>query len=121
MYIRIRTDEEVSAILNDLDNLRERVQDVDQDDLESTEEKNCDDLKAELGIDCEQDANVKAPLPEEPESPEPQDEADEAATLTVDQDDLESTEEKESKRRMQYVQLQAKIHQQINIFKSKYI
>ena len=96
MHIRIRKEEEVSAILNDLDNLRERDQNVDQDDLESTEEKDSDDLKAELRIDCEQDANVKAPLPEEPESPEPQDKADEAATpAVVEKDDLESTEEKE--------------------------
>ena len=95
---------------------------VDQDDLESTEEKNSGDLKAELGIDCEQDANVKAPLPEEPESPEPQDEADEAVTPTVvDQDDLESTEEKESERRMQYIELQSKIIIQICTFESKYI
>ena len=64
---------------------------VDQDDLESTEEKNSDELKAELRIDCEQDANVKAPLPEEPESPEPQDKAEEAATpAAVEKDDLES-------------------------------
>ena len=95
---------------------------VDQDDLESTEEKNSDELKAELRIDCEQDANVKAPLPEEPESPEPQDKAEEAATpAAVEKDDLESTEEKESERRMQDVQLQARIRNQFNTFELKYI
>ena len=72
MCIRIRKEEEVSAVLDDMTNLRDRVQDFDEQVSGSTEDMDVDELEAELGIHFEEDANINAALPDVPKSHKPQ-------------------------------------------------